>query len=121
MIEIENVIILQKEKGRFDKFCPISKFKDLPEAGDMFEDMMEIAKSIHSSIKLQTDEPVEILIQDNNYLVSCVSYQGELKESDDFSFSIFQSPSGILGYTLYKKREKYLFSLAMGNSFPDSP
>ena len=86
MIEIENVIILQKEKGRFDKFCPISKFKDLPEAGDMFEDMMEIAKSIHSSIKLQTDEPVEILIQDNNYLVSCVSYQGELKEFEKKMF-----------------------------------
>lgn len=87
MIEIENVIILQKEKGRFDKFCPISKFKDLPEAGDMFEDMMEIAKSIHSSIKLQTDEPVEILIQDNNYLVSCVSYQGELKEFEKKMFN----------------------------------
>lgn len=86
MIEIENIIILQKEKGRFNTFCPISKFKDLPEAGDMFEDMMEIAKSIHSSIKLQTDEPVEILIQDNNYFVSCVSYQGELKEFEKKMF-----------------------------------
>lgn len=106
MIEIENVIILQKEKGRFDKFCPISKFKDLPEAGDMFEDMMEIAKSIHSSIKLQTDEPVEILIQDNNYLVSCVSYQGELKE---FEKKMFDSTERARDYIYSLGFEAYTY------------
>ena len=106
MIEIENVIILQKEKGRFDKFCPISKFKDLPEAGDMCEDMMEIAKSIHSSIKLQTDEPVEILIQDNNYLVSCVSYQGELKE---FEKKMFDSTERARDYIYSLGFEAYTY------------
>ena len=106
MIEIENVIILQKEKGRFDKFCPISKFKDLPEAGDMFEDMMEIAKSIHSSIKLQTDEPVEILIHDNNYLVSCVSYQGELKE---FEKKMFDSTERARDYIYSLGFEAYTY------------
>ena len=106
MIEIENVIILQKEKGKFNKFCPIAKFKDLPEAGDMFEDMMEIAKSIHSSIKLQTDEPVEILIQDNNYLVSCVSYQGELKE---FEKKMFDSTERARDYIYSLGFEAYTY------------
>ena len=106
MIEIENVIILQKEKGRFDKFCPISKFKDLPEAGDMFEDMMEIAKSIHSSIKLQTDEPVEILIQDNNYLVSCLCYQGDLK---DFEKKMFDSTERARDYIYSLGFEAYTY------------
>lgn len=67
---------------------------------------MEIAKSIHSSIKLQTDEPVEILIQDNNYLVSCVSYQGELKE---FEKKMFDSTERARDYIYSLGFEAYTY------------
>lgn len=83
--------------------------------------LLDISNCNQKQIKKFVKDVVNKSKNYNLHLICVTDHQPDLKESDEFSFSIFQSPSGILGYTLYKKREKHLFSLAMGNSFPNSP